>query len=128
MSAADMERVCRDANAHDFIMNLEHVSFSIQTFLITIFKGYDTVLSSSGVSLSGGQKQRIAIARALVTNPRLLLLDEATSALDPQTEKDVQVRVTVGLKTLPESGRTAQRACWEDDDYGSSSHFDDSRC
>ena len=43
--------------------------------------------------MSGGQKQRIAIARAVVSNPRILLLDEATSALDAESERLVQVRV-----------------------------------
>ena len=51
---------------------------------------YNTLVGQRGAHMSGGQKQRIAIARALISNPRILLLDEATSALDSESEAIVQ--------------------------------------
>jgi ATP-binding cassette subfamily B protein len=71
-ASVDIVKAAKIADAHNFVMNLPN--------------GYSSNVGERGAGLSGGQKQRIAIARTLLSKPRLLILDEATSALDGQTE------------------------------------------
>lgn len=78
LGATDEEVIeaAKRANIHDYVMSLE--------------KGYDTIIGERGVRLSGGQKQRLSIARVFLKNPPILILDEATSALDNTTEILIQ--------------------------------------
>ncbi len=92
-----IEQAAQDAQAHDFILNFKD--------------GYETVIGERGVTLSGGQRQRIAIARALLTNPRILILDDSTSAIDSATEDEIQKairRVLQGRTTLLITHRLSQ--------------------
>jgi ABC-type multidrug transport system fused ATPase/permease subunit len=83
----EIERAARRAQAHEFIADLP--------------QGYDTIIGERGITLSGGQRQRIAIARAIVTNPRILILDDATASVDATTE----AKIRIGLREAME-GRT----------------------
>ena len=71
----DIIRASTAAGAHDFISELP--------------EGYDSAIGERGYTLSGGQRQRIAIARTLLTNPKVLVLDDATSAVDVQVEAEI---------------------------------------
>ena len=94
---AAIEQAAHDAQAHEFILNFKD--------------GYETVIGERGVTLSGGQRQRIAIARALLTDPRILILDDSTSAIDSATEDEIQKairRLLQGRTTLLITHRLSQ--------------------
>jgi ATP-binding cassette, subfamily B, bacterial len=79
-----IEGAAKAAQAHDFIQRFKD--------------GYATVIGERGVTLSGGQRQRLAIARALLTDPRILILDDSTSAVDSATEDAIQRAINAVLQ------------------------------
>jgi ATP-binding cassette subfamily B protein len=92
-----IEAAAKAAHAHEFIQGFAG--------------GYRTVVGERGVTLSGGQRQRIAIARALLTDPRILILDDSTSAIDSATEDQIQraiKRVLEGRTTILITHRLSQ--------------------
>ena len=92
-----IEQAAKDAQAHNFINGFKD--------------GYETLIGERGVTLSGGQRQRIAIARALLTDPRILILDDSTSAVDSATEDEIQKairRLLQGRTTLLITHRLSQ--------------------
>ncbi|PVV05300.1 hypothetical protein BB560_000183 [Smittium megazygosporum] len=99
----EIEQAAKAANIHNVVLGLPD--------------GYATRVGTSGGQISGGQKQRIAIARAIISNPKILLLDEATSALDTESEVLVQKALDVaseGRTTITIAHRlsTIQRSDW----------------
>ncbi len=88
-SYEDVIQAAKMANAHDFICRTPD--------------GYETYVGEHGYNLSGGERQRIAIARAILSNPKLLILDEATASLDTESEYLIQQalhRLTAGRTTI----------------------------
>ena len=84
----EAKEACKVVGVHDYIMSLKD--------------GYDTIVSERGAGLSQGQKQLIALARTILSDPKILVLDEATSSIDAKTERYLQNGINHLLK-----GRTS---------------------
>ena len=99
-SVSDNIRQCLPQASDEQVMDAAKLAGAHQ-FIEALAQGYNTQVGERGGSLSGGQKQRLALARALITNPKILVLDEATSALDYESEAAI-------ISRLPEitKGRT----------------------
>jgi thiol reductant ABC exporter CydC subunit len=88
VSQREIELAARAAQIHEFILSLP--------------RGYDTLIGEQGIRLSGGERQRLAITRALLKDAPILIFDEPTANLDPQTEKQVLDALYTAMR-----GRTA---------------------
>ena len=67
-------------------------------FIDSLPDGFETLVGERGFTLSGGQRQRIALARALITDPRVLILDEATASVNASTEREIQAALRAVMK------------------------------
>ena len=85
---------CPDASDEEVIAAAR--AAQAHAFILELPQGYDAHVEERGVNLSGGQKQRLAIARALLTRPKILILDDSTSSVDVETE----TRIQEALETL----------------------------
>ena len=89
LSIMDNFRLIRDNVTLDEVREVCKRAY-IDDYIISLPKGYDTIIGEGGINLSGGQKQRIAIARTLLINTKIILFDEATSALDNESQEYIK--------------------------------------
>ena len=80
-----------------------------EVFIDALPDGFDTVVGERGLTLCGGQRQRIALARAVVSNPRILVLDDATSAVDTTTEEAIHAALRAVMAGAHHDPRRASR-------------------
>ncbi len=92
MSIFDNFKLVKDDITLDEVRDACKKSY-IDEYIMSLPKGYDTIIGEGGVNLSGGQKQRIAIARTLILNTKIILFDEATSALDNESQEYIKMTI-----------------------------------
>ncbi|MFW9939608.1 MAG: ABC transporter ATP-binding protein [Candidatus Thorarchaeota archaeon] len=92
----------KDDAIKDEIIEVSKIA-NLHDFIVTLPKGYDSIVGERGTRLSGGQKQRLSIARALLIKPKILILDDSTSSVDVETEYQIQkelLRIMKGTTTI----------------------------
>jgi ATP-binding cassette subfamily B protein len=87
----------RDVASRDEITEAAKIA-DLHDFVVSLPKGYDSIVGERGTRLSGGQKQRLSIARALIIHPKILILDDSTSSVDVETEFKIQQALTEIMK------------------------------
>jgi ATP-binding cassette subfamily B protein len=96
-SVRDNIRYGRPDASEDEVITAAQVA-QAHEFILKLPQGYDTHVEERGVNLSGGQKQRLAIARAIITRPKILIFDDSTSSVDVETETKIQHGLDAVLK------------------------------
>ncbi|MFW9879089.1 MAG: ATP-binding cassette domain-containing protein, partial [Candidatus Thorarchaeota archaeon] len=101
-SIADNISYGKEDATKEEIIEVSKIS-NLHEFILSLPKGYNSIVGERGTRLSGGQKQRLSIARALLIRPKILILDDSTSSVDVETEFQIQkelLRMMRGTTTI----------------------------